>query len=53
MAANRGAANIDQLLRTITGSQPKAIPPEAMRILLAKQAAQRGGAAYAASGLGE
>jgi hypothetical protein len=46
-AANRGAANIDALLRNITGSQPKPIPPEALRALLAKQAAQRTGATYA------
>jgi hypothetical protein len=52
-AANRGAANIDELIRSITGSQPKAIPPDALRTLLAKQAAQRGGAAYAGSKLGE
>jgi hypothetical protein len=48
-AANRGAANIDELLRNITGSQPKAIPADALRTLLAKQAAQRAGAAYAGS----
>jgi len=53
MAANRGAANIDELLRNITGSSPKSIPPEAMRILLAKQAAQRAGGAYGGSLTGE
>jgi hypothetical protein len=52
-AANRGAANIDELIRNITGSSPKVIPPEALRVLLAKQAAQRGGAAYGASVTGE
>ena len=52
-AANRGAKNIDELLRSITGSSRKPIPPEALRTLLAKQAAQRGGAAYAASKTGE
>ena len=52
-AANRGAANIDELIRNITGSQPKAIPADAMRTLLAKQAAQRGGAAYGGSLTGE
>lgn len=48
-AANRGAANIDALLRDITGSGPKAIPPEALRTLLAKQYAQRAGGAYGGS----
>jgi hypothetical protein len=51
-AANRGAANIDELIRNITGSSPKPIPAEALRTLLAKQAAQRGGAAYGASTTG-
>lgn len=48
-AATRGAANIDALLRDITQSQAKPIPPEALRVLLAKQAAQRAGGAYAGS----
>jgi hypothetical protein len=52
-AANRGAANIDELIRNITGSAPKPIPAEALRTLLAKQAAQRAGAAYTSSKLGE
>jgi hypothetical protein len=52
-AANRGAANIDELVRNITGSQPKAIPADALRTLLAKQAAQRAGAAYAGGLTGE
>jgi len=52
-AAARGEKNIDALLRNITGSQPKDIPPEALRVLLAKQAAQRTGAAYAGGKLGE
>ena len=52
-AANRGARNIDELIRNITGSQPKDIPPEALRVLLAKQAAQRGAAAYTSSKTGE
>ena len=52
-AANRGAANIDALIRNITGSQPKAIPADALRTLLAKQAAQRAGAAYAGGLTGE
>jgi hypothetical protein len=52
-AANRGAANIDALLRNITGSQPKTIPPEAMRVLLAKQFAQRAGGAYGGRLTGE
>jgi hypothetical protein len=52
-AANRGAVHIDELLRNITGSQPKAIPADAMRTLLAKQAAQRAGAAYVGGKLGE
>jgi hypothetical protein len=53
MAAARGEQNIDALIRSITGSQAKAIPPEALRTLLAKQAAQRAGAAYAGGKLGE
>jgi hypothetical protein len=53
MAARRGEQNIDALIRNITGSQPKAIPADAMRTLLAKQAAQRAGAAYAGGKLGE
>jgi len=53
MAANRGAANIDELIRNITGSQPKPVPPEALRVLLAKQAAQRAGAATGGSILGD
>lgn len=52
-AAARGEQNIDALMRSITGSSPKPIPPEALRTLLAKQAAQRGGAAYGASATGE
>jgi len=53
MAAKRGEQNIDALMRNITGSQPKDIPPAALRMMLAKQAAQRGGAAYAGSKVGE
>jgi hypothetical protein len=52
-AAARGEKNIDALLRNITGSQPKDIPPDALRKLLAKQALQRTGAAYAAGKTGE
>jgi len=46
MAAARGEQNIDALIRNITGSSPKPVPPEALRVLLAKQAAQRAGGAY-------
>jgi hypothetical protein len=53
MAAARGEQNIDALIRNITGSSPKPVPPEALRVLLAKQAAQRAGAAYAGSKLGD
>lgn len=56
-AASRGAENIDQLIRSITTGSPKSpnLPPsrEALAVLLAKQAAQRGGAAYGASVLGD
>lgn len=52
-AAARGEQNIDALLRNITGSSAKPVSPEALRILLAKQAAQRGGAAYGGSFTGE
>jgi hypothetical protein len=53
MAAARGQQNIDALLRSITGSQAKPIPPDALRTLLAKQAAQRTGAAYGGSLAGD
>jgi hypothetical protein len=56
-AAARGEQNIDALLRQITtgSSKPTSNLPsdEAMRILLAKQAAQRAGAAYAGGKTGE
>lgn len=57
MAANRGAQNIDALLRNITtgSSAPTRNLPsrEALAVLLAKQAAQRGGAAAGGSILGD
>ena len=57
LAANRGAENIDKLIRNITtgSSAPSTRAPsrEALAVLLAKQAAQRGGAAYASSKTGE
>jgi hypothetical protein len=52
-AANRGAENIDALIRNITGSQRKDIPADAMRTLLAKQQAQRAAAAGAGNILGD
>ena len=56
-AADRGAANIDALLRNITtgSSAPTRNLPsrDALAVLLAKQAAQRGGAAAGGSILGE
>jgi len=56
-AASRGADNIDTLIRNITtgSSAPSNRLPsrEALAVLLAKQAAQRGGAAYGGSLTGE
>jgi hypothetical protein len=57
LAANRGAENIDTLIRNITtgSSAPstRAPSPEALRILLAKRMAQRAGGAYGGSMTGE
>jgi hypothetical protein len=55
-AASRGEANIDALIRSISergriGAPPQ-LSPEALRTLLAKQAAQRAGAAYVGSKTG-